>query len=485
MMKTSKKFIVLFLTFIFIITGTQVLAIWDIDGEEGLIGYWNFNHLEGGEVLTYSDLEDYEEGTIPEGWTIFSGDPVISSEKAFSGKHSIKLVDPSTTASVGLRTSKVKVEEGLLYAAYSRYFNESGNASIYFEFWDDGNNRIKFTSVKCDKVGEWNMVSARDIAPEGAKYATLLVYSDTVNVGTSYYDDLRIERPSSVRDISGNERHGLVYGNTHLADGRFGQALKFDGKIDYVEIPYDPGLRSSEAISFEAWIYPTPPHQANSNGGIINNLNGLANSRILVASNGRMNVQLHGYQEAVLSVSLIPKEAWTHIVYVYDGKEEKIYIDGKEDLSSPYSKKLGVGSNPLTIGWGHTGDNYHYNGLIDEVKLYNRALSPEEVAFKASNPPKWNEMVSYPNPAPMDAVVKMACFVDKACDVELIIYDESGKQIAKFDGLADKGGYYQLEWNGKDKNGNSVPPGVYLVQASTIEDGKRDPLARGLIVKVP
>jgi hypothetical protein len=452
--------------------------------DEGLIGYWNLDEVEGGEVLFLSDLEVYEDGSLPEGWSSFSGSPTISSEKAFSGKHSIKLDDPSTTGSAGLRTPKVAVKEGVLYTAYSRYFNESGNAMIYFEFWDGGNNRIKYTTAKCDAIGQWGTVTASYIAPAGAKYATLLVYSDTKNVGVSYHDDLMIASPAIIKDVSGNGRHGFLHYNAYLTKGRFGNAAKFDGVGDYAEIPYDPGFRSPDAISIEAWIYPTPPHQKSGTGGIINNVNGAANSRILISPDGTLRFELHGWREGIVGPA-VSNETWSHVAYVYDGEEEKIYINGKLELASPYSIKLPVGTTPITLGWGHTGDNYHYNGLIDEVKIYNRALSPEEVAHKATNPPRWEGLVSYPNPASMDDVVKLACFLDEPCDLELIIYDEGGRQVNRFKDRAHQRGYYQFEWDGKNKEGDTVLAGVYIAVITIIEDGKPRLFTQGLLVMAP
>lgn len=486
-MNVSTKFTALFLVCIIVLLAPQALAIWDVDSEEGLIGYWNFNLPEEGGAIFFSNLEAYRDGPAPSDWSVFSGSPVISSERAFSGNRSIKLEDTGTSVSLGLRTPKVPVEEGLPYTATSRYFNEAGASTVYFEFWDDSNKRIEYITFTCSTVNEWDEAKLAYVAPSGAKYASLLVYSNTKNVGTSYHDDLKIVGASIARDISGNDRHGVLYNNTHWMDGRFGTALKFDGDADYMEIPYDAGLKSPDAMSFEAWIYPTPPHQKGGTGGIVNNLNGAANSRILIGKiDGviRIRAELHGYREPVYGPE-ITNEAWNHIVYIYDGTQEVLYVNGEPGEVLPYTKSMPTGTSPITLGWGHTGDNYHYNGLIDEVKIYNRALSPEEIVFKASNPPKWKGIVCYPNPTSLSDVVKVACFIDKGCQVELTIYNENGSQIVRLKETVDSGGYHEIEWDGKDKNGDVAPAGIYFAVVNAIEDGKTRPLAKGALVRVP
>ncbi|HRR95969.1 MAG TPA: hypothetical protein P5150_04470, partial [Candidatus Ratteibacteria bacterium] len=57
-----------------------------------------------------------------------------------------------------------------------------------------------------------------------------------------------------------------------------------------------------------------------------------------------------------------------------------IGLNGTKITSSPYTEELSTGESPLIIGWGFDGpEYYHFNGIIDEVKIYNRALSEKEI----------------------------------------------------------------------------------------------------------
>jgi hypothetical protein len=196
------------------------------------------------------------------------------------------------------------------------------------------------------------------------------------------FDELE-EGDTEFLDLSGNGRHGILHNNTHPIEGKFGKALKFDGLADYAEIPYDAGLSCLYAISVEAWIYPTPPHQENRNGGIINNINGRSNARLLITATGMLLAELYGDSNYYrVSGPIAPNETWSHVVYVHDGLDGIIYVNGEPGTPIPCPNLLRVGTNSLTIGWGHTGNNYHYSGLIDEVKIYNRALSTQEIEAK-------------------------------------------------------------------------------------------------------
>ena len=90
--------------------------------------------------------------------------------------------------------------------------------------------------------------------------------TDKTSVGWWSFDEGKGE---IANDKSPNKNKGTINGAGWTA-GRVGSGLKFDGINNYVEVSNHPGLQSPEAITIEAWIYPTAPHQQGY-GGIINN----------------------------------------------------------------------------------------------------------------------------------------------------------------------------------------------------------------------
>lgn len=194
-----------------------------------------------------------------------------------------------------------------------------------------------------------------------------------------------------VEDLSGNGNHGVIKGGVEWAKGKWGNALRFDGTSGHVEIPMNQSLKSPGSLSIEAWINPTPPHQKGF-GGIMNNINGAANRRLLIREfDNVLYAQLHGPTDGSQTFfgPKVESNKWTHVVYVFTGEEEIWYLNGKEEKRSFYSEEMPIGDNPLCIGWGFTGpDHYHFRGMIDEVKIYERPLSKDHVIAKYETPPK-------------------------------------------------------------------------------------------------
>ena len=79
----------------------------------------------------------------------------------------------------------------------------------------------------------------------------------------------------------------------------------------------------------------------------------------------------------VYSKETVKEEAWYHAAGTYDGNEIKIYINGKLSNFMPGGGAIAVTDNVLIIGAALNGRRFH--GIIDEVGIYNRALTPNEV----------------------------------------------------------------------------------------------------------
>ena len=74
----------------------------------------------------------------------------------------------------------------------------------------------------------------------------------------------------------------------------------------------------------------------------------------------------------------LPTNTWTHLAVSYDRVTLRLYINGVQAASTPYTGAIATSANPLQIG-GDSIYGQYFQGLIDEVRVYNRALTPAEI----------------------------------------------------------------------------------------------------------
>jgi len=182
-----------------------------------------------------------------------------------------------------------------------------------------------------------------------------------------------------VWDRSQGQNNGTVYGATWV-DGKYGKALSFDGVDDYAEVPDSPSLRIGTPFSISMWTYRT---KSDINVLITKKVTGNRYNyytyheaeylRFFIA-----DTDLNFYTCSVVEPS---KNAWHHLTFVWDGTTMHIYIDGVL-ANSVYVGTITLndasGYN-LFIGTWAADYAAPFGGIIDEVCIYNRALSPEEI----------------------------------------------------------------------------------------------------------
>ena len=183
----------------------------------------------------------------------------------------------------------------------------------------------------------------------------------------------------SAFDSSGNGNNGTISGATWTA-GKIGNALSFDGINGYVKAGNKANLNiNGNQITIEAWVYP----KSLSESYIVSKFNGdtvTSGYNLLITQSNiyfRLGDGKTRYQFAPSHG--MSTNTWYHIVALYDGKSMKIYKNGLAlPGSTSFSGNISRNSNNVTIGQ-RVGNSYRWNGFIDEVKIYNRALSAAEV----------------------------------------------------------------------------------------------------------
>ena len=190
-------------------------------------------------------------------------------------------------------------------------------------------------------------------------------------------------------DSSGNNNNGTLYNfsGTYWVDDQWGgQALSFDGEDDYVSVDDDPTLDITSKLTIEAWIVADVISTYKSivvKGDAYTE--GKINYGLQIQAEGslgtlRFFVYDGGYKY-VDSTSQVPADGqWHHIAVTVDTTtdEVKFYIDGALAGTPAFTANLPVSTSTLEIGrhrHATEGAYQYFDGKIDEVRIYDRALS--------------------------------------------------------------------------------------------------------------
>jgi len=225
-------------------------------------------------------------------------------------------------------------------------------------------------------------------------------YSVSLDEGLVAYYKFDEGAGDIVYDSSGNGNDGRIVGAVWTL-GKIGNALKFDGKDDYVVVSDSPSLRV-QSFTLAAWIYITkrPYQHGTQHSAIINKLHYLSGCskgyklqfNHPTSTNDHLTVSLGDSVAQRFLIDYNSKEdltlyQWHHIAATYDGSTTRLYIDGKLKCISNTGRYIIVhDETPLVIGSEYFATSIvKFNGVIDEVRIYNRALSNNEIKALAQS----------------------------------------------------------------------------------------------------
>ncbi|HGJ67093.1 TPA: LamG domain-containing protein, partial [bacterium] len=192
-----------------------------------------------------------------------------------------------------------------------------------------------------------------------------------------------------VKDLIGNN-HGTISGKPKEVAGKIKEALKFDGASDFIDCGKDASLDLPSAFTYEVWMNPSSAGEGGPKnaGPICKAINGGSWSwqlRYNAPGNNFMGFQFNAGGSVWITVEqkLSPNE-WYHIIGTYDGKTAKCYLNG---VKKSETKMNNVNSGQDNFFIGQDGWVNVFDGIIDEVRVYKRALDENEIQqnYKATS----------------------------------------------------------------------------------------------------
>lgn len=219
----------------------------------------------------------------------------------------------------------------------------------------------------------------------GARRQTTMDATSSVGLVAAY--SLDDAQGTSVSDASGKGNDGIISGATWNMNGRFGASLSFDGVNDWITIADADSLDLTAAMTFEAWIYPTTELSGWHTVLLKERSSGLAYGLYASSDLSLPAVCINiDTDRCPRGGTQLPANQWTHLAATYDNANLRLYVNGNQVASEYLSGSATTSSGVLRIGGNAVWSDEFFRGLIDEVRIYDRALSAAEIQADMTTP---------------------------------------------------------------------------------------------------
>jgi hypothetical protein len=243
---------------------------------------------------------------------------------------------------------------------------------------------------------------------------TVTFYMDGNSIGTANLSEyLKEEKPineldltsglvawypldGNASDMSGNSRHGTIYGSSPTEDrhGKMNGAYNLDGIDDYIKINHDKAFNHLP-LSISAWFKSNETKHgsiiskywnASWNGWTVN-VNSSGITPFYLRSFGKQIIGNHHptYGENKEFGSTYESNLWNHVVLVYSNEGGELYLKGKLKDTKDWKGEAGSPSTSQPVNIGLYRKNINggdfFKGSIDDIRIYDRALSDDDIAF--------------------------------------------------------------------------------------------------------
>lgn len=253
----------------------------------------------------------------------------------------------------------------------------------------------------CTAGGKWTNLAGPRLIASGR----FLQQADVTDLVFSADDGTRLNAEAHFETIAWPDRLGLVLtarpGLQPIAAGEasFGRidgGFGLDG-TNHLEIPHRPEL-DTERFTLELWAYVPLDYQASPRTFpwlVCKNHHEHAdgNHGIVILSGGRPQARLNigggaGGMTAIDAHHPLKLAAWNHLAMSYDGEVLRFFVNGEPSGEKRIGRARTPGKAGLAIGrrQDNSGDGYHFRGVVDEIRLHDRALTPAEIRGSHARP---------------------------------------------------------------------------------------------------
>ncbi len=380
------------------VSSTTISLTWSASSDTvGVTGYQVYRNgtLAGTTAgLTYTDTGLAASTTYSYTLAAFDADGNVSAQSAPPATATTLTPDTtSPTVSLTAPAANTTVSGTVMVSASAT--DNVGIASVQFQL--DGSNLGAAVTAAPYSIG-WNTATATngnhmlaavatDTAGNTATSAGVTVtVSNTITgaptAGLVGYWTFDQDTGTTATDSSGNGYNGTINGATWVT-GYINYALSFNGTTNDVVTPNIP---LQNAFSISAWVNPAVMPQTaygriaetQYNHGFYLGLNASGSAYQFIVNDGAGATGICGVPFGCAEGGTVTG-GWHLVTATYNGAHAILYVDGvqvaTETFTAPANQSL-----PLYIGRYYAGNGYGWNGAIDEVRLYSRALSSAEVS---------------------------------------------------------------------------------------------------------
>lgn len=238
------------------------------------------------------------------------------------------------------------------------------------------------TPLEGNRTYYWKVIAKNDHGESSGN-----VWTFTTTAGGLPTDGLVAYYPfnGNTMDESGNGNNGQNYG-AYLTWDRFNNSNKaygFNNAASYISVPHNSSLQPADGLTLSTWVFF---NDLSNTGSVLSKGSDTTTgwySLRYESSTRTLDFQINfsdyipGPRMTVSSSSTLVTNTWYYVVGTFDGNQMKLYLSGQSENTLYAPKTLGSNYEYLTIG--NCGEGYPFNGTIDDIRIYKRALNDNEI----------------------------------------------------------------------------------------------------------